>query len=165
MQSCRLYSDWKYWKGSPRQNQNVWRKRMAALPLRQQQLRSLLHFRALPQRYRAWRHLPLPLLQQKIRLFLYRIHTKERFGVLFLWVLHRFFSLLTLSILSVTNRNYLSTLLRGESMKKHLAQLLCCWIPFRRPRKKAIASLKELDWSKIRANYLKYNHFYQIHLY
>ena len=46
-------------------------------------------------------------------------------------------------------------------MKKHLAQLLCCWIPFRRPRKKAIASLKELDWSKIRANYLKYNHFYQ----
>lgn len=45
-------------------------------------------------------------------------------------------------------------------MKKHLAQLLCCWIPCKKARKKAIASLKEFDTKKIRRNFIKYDHYY-----
>lgn len=45
-------------------------------------------------------------------------------------------------------------------MKKQLAQALCCWIPFKRLRKKAIAALKEFDSQKIRRNFMNYDHFY-----
>ncbi len=45
-------------------------------------------------------------------------------------------------------------------MKKQLAQMLCCWIPVKKYRKKAIASLKEFNAEKILCNYQKYNHFY-----
>lgn len=45
-------------------------------------------------------------------------------------------------------------------MKKQLAQALCCWIPFKKLRKKAIAALKELNSQKIYNNYMKYDHLY-----
>lgn len=46
-------------------------------------------------------------------------------------------------------------------MKKQTAQLLCCWIPLKKTRKRAIASLKEFNWNKIKSNYKKYNHYYE----
>lgn len=45
-------------------------------------------------------------------------------------------------------------------MKKRLAQLLCCWIPCKKTRKKAIASLKEFNAARIRENFIKYDHYY-----